>query len=182
MNSKLCRVISVVLASVMSLGWGVVQAREGFYAGAGAGLAHIKIDESGVDFDSDDLGWKLFAGYRFNEYFGVEGGYVDFGDQSDSFAGTNVKVDADGLDLYAVGFLPVAEDWDLFGKVGFIAWNADVKAFGQTEDDDGEDLALGAGAAWHVNETFALRAEFEWFDIDDTDEVWLLSLGGAFKF
>lgn len=182
MNSKLCRMISLVLASVMVVCWGVVQAEEGFYAGAGAGLAHIEIDESGVDFDSDDLGWKLFAGYRFNEYFGVEGGYVDFGDQDDSFAGTNVKVDAYGWDLFAVGFLPVAEDWDLFGKLGVIAWDADVKALGQTEGDDGEDLAVGAGAAWHVNETFSLRAEFEYFDIDDTDEVWLLSLGGSFRF
>src|SRR5512139_1934709 len=34
---------------------------------------------SGTTIDDSDTGWKAFAGYRFNPYLALEGGYVDLG-------------------------------------------------------------------------------------------------------
>jgi hypothetical protein len=48
--------------------------------------------------------------------------------------------------------------------------------------DDGEDLALGIGAKWNSDGAFGLRAEFEWFDVDDVDAVWMASVGFELRF
>ena len=48
--------------------------------------------------------------------------------------------------------------------------------------DDGEDLALGIGAKWNSSGALGLRAEFELFDIDDADAVWMASVGFEFRF
>jgi OOP family OmpA-OmpF porin len=177
----------VILAIALALAPGASAfAEDGFYAGVGVGQATIEIDDSDIDFDQDDFGWKAFAGYRFMPYFGVEGGYVDFGEPDDSILGIDVEVDADGWDLFAVGFWPIGEKWDLFAKLGVIAWSADIKGSFQgesvSEEEDGADLAYGLGAGWNFSERFSVRGEWEYFDIDDTDEVYLLSLSAVYRF
>ena len=47
---------------------------------------------------------------------------------------------------------------------------------------DGEDLALGIGARFNSGSALGMRAEFEWFDIDDADAVWIASAGILFRF
>ena len=46
---------------------------------------------------------------------------------------------------------------------------------------DGNDLAYGAGVAWHFTK-FAVRLEYEMFDIEDTDSVNMASVGMEFRF
>ncbi|HEU5282508.1 MAG TPA: outer membrane beta-barrel protein, partial [Burkholderiales bacterium] len=60
------------------------QDEAGFYVGGGIGQSELKdaCDGDGLtvtDCDDTDTAWKLFAGYWFNKYFAVEGGYIDFG-------------------------------------------------------------------------------------------------------
>ena len=87
----------VLLAITLALAPGASAfAEDGFYAGVGVGQATIEIDDSDIDFDQDDFGWKAFAGYRFMPYFGIEGGYVDLGEPDDSILGIDIEVDADG--------------------------------------------------------------------------------------
>jgi len=43
----------------------------GAYVGAGAGRSDIDASGSGVSFEDNDTGWKIFGGYAFNEYFAV---------------------------------------------------------------------------------------------------------------
>jgi OOP family OmpA-OmpF porin len=187
MNSgRNVRFFSAILALALAVSANTAGASDGFYLGAGAGQATIEIDDNEVDFDQDDFGWKAFAGYRFGSYFGVEGGYVSLGEPDDTVLGVDIEVDADGWDLFAVGFWPIGTRWDLFGKVGFIAWSADVKGsfegISVSDDQDGEDLAFGLGVGWNMNDHFSFRGEWEYFDIDDTDEVYMLSVGAVYRF
>ena len=50
------------------------------------------------------------------------------------------------------------------------------------DTEDGNDLALGFGARWNVNESLGLRAEADWFDIDEADSVWMASIGFELRF
>ena len=64
-----------------------------------------------------------------------------------------------------------------------VSWEADSLLDGIPIDtDDGEDLALGIGAEWNSDGAFGLRAEFEWFDVEDADAVWMGSVGFVLRF
>jgi OOP family OmpA-OmpF porin len=105
----------------------------------------------------------------------------------------------DGWEIFALGALPLSERWEAFAKLGVIAWDNDFKtqnAFADqfppsppnapfpavptltppssTVSDDGTDLAGGVGFNYQATEHMVLRGEGTWYDIDDTEQVWLL--------
>jgi hypothetical protein len=178
MKKLTCAVLAAMLCSV-----GSAYADDGFSVGASIGYANIENDDPAFDFDANDTGYKLFANYSFANYLGFEGGFIDFGEPSDDVLGFPGKIDAQGYTLYGVGRLPLADSVELFGKAGVISWDADSIVDGALVGaDDGDDLALGFGASWNANGTLGLRAEYEWFDIPDADNVWMASLGFVLRF
>ena len=124
-----------------------VAADNGFYLGGSVGQANLKVDDvtdgiSTEDFDADDTAFKLIAGIRPLDWLGVEAAYVNFGEPEDTVLGQKLQADGDGISAFAVGFLPTGPV-DLFAKVGLISWDSKISG---TLDDDGTDLAYGAGA------------------------------------
>ena len=89
------------------------------YVGAGIGNAGIEVDGNDPDlgdiddleFDGDDVGYKLFAGYRVMPYFGVEASWNDFGAPDDSREVGNVQLETefetDGFDFSLMGIAPI---------------------------------------------------------------------------
>jgi opacity protein-like surface antigen len=151
---------------------------QGFSVGASVGSSKIEVSEAGISFDGSDVGWKVFGKYMFNDNWGVELGFVDFGNPDDSIFGIPIDIEADGIDAFFIGSFPASDSFDLFGKLGYVAWDAKISSPGvPSESDDGSDLALGIGAAFHTSDTFSILGEWEWFDISDTDTVWMLSIG-----
>ena len=155
----------------------------GVYIGASIGAASIKekvdIDfddlEDLDDFDESDFAFKIFAGYQFNGFFALEGGYVDFGKP----AGSDIEVDAYGLDAFAVVGIPIGPIRG-FAKGGAIYWDAEATVLDTfSADDDGFDFAAGVGLEL---ELFGLgvRGEVEYFDF--ADEVWMYTVGATFTF
>jgi opacity protein-like surface antigen len=178
MKKLTCAVLAAMLISA-----GSAYADDGFSVGASIGYANIENDDPAFDFDANDTGYKFFANYSFANYLGFEGAYIDFGEPSDDVLGLPGTIDAEGYTLYAVGRLPLADSVGLFGKAGVISWDADSIVDGALVGaDDGDDLALGFGASWNANGTLGLRAEYEWFDIPDADNVWMASLGFVLRF
>ncbi len=173
-------ILTTVAASTLAIT--TAYADQGFSVGASIGSSKIDFDDAGVGFDGSDFGWKIFGRYMFNDNFGIEGGYIDFGKPDDSVFGTNVEIDADGFDLFAVGAIQASQNFDLFGKAGVVSWDADFDSAIATASDDGTDLALGVGGAYSASDQVSFRGEWEWFDVDDTDAVWLLSVGVEYHF
>jgi OOP family OmpA-OmpF porin len=158
-------------------------AKEGFSVGASYGYTKIKDSDSGLSFDATDTGYKLFGGYMFSNYLGIEGGYVDFGNPDDDLLGVRGQIDASGYNLYAVGAIPLSQSFDLCAKAGVVSWDADTRLDGvHVGSDDGNDLALGLGARWNSAGSFGIRTEFDWYNISDADAVWMASLGFELRF
>jgi OOP family OmpA-OmpF porin len=144
-----------------------------FYVGGSYGDASIEIDTSGFEFDDSDSGWKLYAGYRFLKFFGVEGSYVDLGAPSEG----SVEVETTGWDAFGVGVLPLGPI-ELFAKAGAVSWETDVSGAGS---DDGTDAAYGIGVGFSLKK-IAFRLELEQFDVEDTDTVQMASVGVEWRF
>ncbi|MCU0977195.1 MAG: outer membrane beta-barrel protein [Steroidobacteraceae bacterium] len=155
-----------------------IAADNGIYLGAGVGASGIEDDE--VDFDADATGYKVIAGWRFLDWLAVEGNYVDFGSADDTVLDERIEAEADGLSLSALVFLPIGPV-DLFGRVGVVDWSADVSSvsFGDF-DDDGTDLTYGVGAQFRLG-SLGLRAEYERFELGDSD-VDMISVGVTWTF
>jgi len=175
--------ITVALLGLATLITANANADEGLTLGASVGYVNIENDDPGFNFDANDTGYKFFVSYTASSYLGIEGGYVDFGSPDDIVGGFPGEIDASGWNLYGVGNLPLSGGVDLFAKAGFVAWEADSIIDGLLVDtDDGTDLALGLGARWNSSEAIGLRAEIDWFDIDEADSVWMASVGFEFRF
>lgn len=152
------------------------------YVGASAGASNTQFDaDPTTTFDGSGTAFKIQGGYRFMKFFGVEADYRDFGTQDDTIFGETVELDTTSLDLFAVGVIPVGGAFEVFGKAGWSSWDADVTAPSGSGSDDGTDLAYGLGAAYAFGK-FALRLEYEQFDIDDVDDVSSASVGFDFRF
>jgi opacity protein-like surface antigen len=145
----------------------------GFYVGAGIGDFGIKLD--GESFDANDFGFKVFGGYNFIEYLGVEVEYIDGGSPSDH----GISIDMYGFNFSAVGIWPVTEQFDLFAKAGFISWDAKAHGLGNA---DGEDFSWGVGAGWDFTDQFGIRGEYQGFEIEDTDSTYLWSASVLWRF
>lgn len=173
---------SLLLATLLS-GPALAGGDSGFYVGAGIGQASfgdIDIGDTSFNFNGDDSAYKLFAGINFGVIplldLAVEGGYVNFGKPHDN----GLKIEADGFDLFGrvgTNLGPVG----IFGKVGAINWDTKTSSAEGSSSDDGTDPAYGLGLRFQLG-SFQVRGEYEWFDISAADDVYMLSVSGAYTF
>ena len=120
--------------------------------------------------------WRLQLGYNINPNFAVEAGYIDFGKAKYSAsytvgqtAGTaDGTVKAGGIDLAALGILPVTDNFSVFGKAGVVAAHvkSSISATGgatSTGDTSSNRFAplVGLGATYKLNNAMDIRAEYD---------------------
>lgn len=154
---------------------------EGFYAGAGFGLTQIEDEDQGLSFKDNPLGWRLLAGYDFNENFGVEGSYINSGTAEDVVLGENVEAELSAFTLSVVGLLPISDSTELFGKIGFYSGEQEITVQGFTLDEDEDGATVGAGLRFRTSEALAIRGEFDWYDTD-LDTLWSVGIGFQYSF
>lgn len=176
-------------------------AERGWYLGAGVGQMTTEVEDlvftddfDTADFKESDTGFKVFGGYRFLPWLGVEGTYVDGGtpalEQQGTFEGipyeASLGVEIDSVVAAVVFTLPLGDHFELFAKPGVGWWTSttdervEVPGYGSgssKEDDSGTAFYLGVGAGVNFNEHFGLRAEYERFDValtydEDEDEFY----------
>ncbi len=179
-------VTAALLASFVALA--PAESQAGGYIGGSVGQAYIEVDAGTPivpqTFDEDDFGFKAFGGYEFNLpviTLGLELGYVDFGAPAGDVAGTQFEVEADGI----AGFGTAGFDLGplgIYGKYGMISWDASTSIDGfDAGSDDGTDPAYGVGLKFGVG-PLEVRGEYEIFDIEDSEDVTMLSVGLVWRF
>lgn len=131
--------------------------------------------------EKNSVALKLVEGYRFNDYFAVEGGYYYLGrsksdnkyvakDSDDEVVSgkDSAKITGHMLAIDAVGILPINERFELFAKAGVGAVRAKLSIKNEVSDDDNFSKTkyrlapkLGIGAEYYFVENWAVRAEYE---------------------
>ncbi|MFQ5878159.1 MAG: outer membrane beta-barrel protein [Acidobacteriota bacterium] len=178
------RALIPALAGLLSLLPG--SAFADIFIGASLGEASIEDPEQGITLDADDLGYKVFAGFRMLKFLGFEASYVDLGRPDDSSSGLTLDLEGNGWDVFAVGVLPLGERLELFGKAGLVYWDIEGTLSDGTSvlsrDDSGIEVAYGLGAGFRFGEHLTFRLERESFEIDKAREVNLTSIGLVLTF
>jgi hypothetical protein len=171
-----------VLATALFLASAATMAADnGIYLGASLGQANIDLD-TGIPgaprFDGDDTGFKIIAGLRPLDWFGVEASYVNFGEVEQGI----FAAEGDGITAFGVFFAPVGPV-DLFAKGGVISFDtsAGVDGRGDFYAEDGTDFAYGVGVQFRLL-SLGIRAEYEKFEIDDVDDANMVSIGVTYTF
>ncbi len=165
------------------------EADSGLYVGASAGAATIESDFGlqaipGLPsrFEEDDTAFKVFAGYNFDlpvVAFGIEAGYVDFGRPEIATTLGELTFDTTGFNVWGIAALDTGLV-ELFGKLGYIAWEVDGSLIGQSASEDGSDIGYGLGLRFGLGPVM-IRGEYELYDLDDID-VSMLSVGVSYQF
>ena len=133
----------------------------GWLVGGSLGQSKIKIDCTGATCDDTDTAFRAFGGYNFNKNFGVELGYADLGKVTFSSGGLSGDVKATAWDVSAVGTLPLANSFSLYGKLGW--YMADSKQSGSfgSGSDSNSDITYAIGGQYDFNKNLGLRAEWQ---------------------
>ena len=185
----------------------------GWYGGASVGQSRAAIDDAGItrgllgsgltttsiDDTNRDNGYKIFGGYQFNRNFSLEGGYFDLG--KFGFTATTVPLGTligtlklRGLNLDAVGTLPITEKFSVLGRVGVnYAETTDtfrgtgaVSVLDPSPSKREVNYKYGVGVQYAFTESLALRVEAERYRINDAvsnrGDIDLVSVGLVLRF
>jgi len=171
------------------LGWSQYH-DTGFYGnGYDGGIGNGPTHES-------QLGAGAFGGYQVNPYVGFELGYDWLGRMPYKGSVDNGAFKAQGVQLTTKLSYPVADDLDVYTRLGGMVWRADSKAAyangaeGRLKDHDtGVSPVFAGGVEWAVTRDIATRLEYQWVNnIGDAQTVGtrpdngMLSLGVSYRF
>lgn len=185
----------------------------GWYIGGNIGHSRVTIDDGrifnslqgsgfssiAISDDNHDMGFKLLGGYQFNPYFSLEGGYFDLGEfgymasvQPTGSLSGNFQLK--GINLDAVGMLPLTKKLSLLGRIGVNYANADTSYAGtgavtttlSGESEKTANYKVGIGLQYAISKAIGLRVEAERYRVSDSSEnngdVDLFSLGLIYRF
>ena len=190
----------------------------GAYFGAGLGASYYNFRDSDFNNLANDLntaglggggltqstsrettvvGWKVFGGYRLNQYIGLEGSYVDLGrvkydyqfSQAGAAAGSGtMQYSATSWNVAAVPRLPLQQGLFLQGKLG-AAWttvenniNLTAGTFTQqgTNKKSRTNLLAGVGLGYDFPNGLSIIGEYEYYgEGGDAFTVGPTSVGGT---
>jgi opacity protein-like surface antigen len=142
----------------------------------GVGTGKLRLEDSG--FKADDTAVKLFGGWRFNQNFALELGYLHGGSPEDG----GVEVEPRAMQVSVLGALPLTDSASVYARAGVLSWKSEaVIPDVATIKTDGEDFAWGVGTSFNVGSRGMVRLEYEGADLDGAD-IALITLGGVLRF
>ena len=191
-----------------------VAADSGWLGGFSVGQSNAEIDNeriadqllgsgfttTSISNNDTDSAIKIFSGYKFNKHFALEGGYFNLGQFGYTAttvpAGTlNGMIKLKGLNLDAVGILPITEKFSAFGRVGlnyaeakdsFSSSGAVATPTDPSPSKRGTNYKTGLGLQYDLNDTVGLRGEWERYRINDAvgndGDINMYSLGVVVMF
>ena len=156
------------------------------YSVLGQSYATINMGKT-TDQPVNTTTFSVAGGYIFTENLALELTYKDLGSYSEDALndGNIIDIDNKGVGLYVIGNIPIADNTNLYGKVGMVAWDVKGSYLDQPLSFDGTDLGYGIGASFQINESTLLKLELDRlrFDLDDESTgVDNFSLGFTFLF
>ena len=143
-----------------------------FYVGGSIGSASLTDNFDGFNVDSSSTAFRLVAGWQFNDYFSLEGGYHNFGtfkQTADPAIPVVIRLRADGFTLGATGNLPLGEKFAIYGRAGSFFWDGDASINDVTQATPADtNLFLGAGLRYKATDRWSILGDWTHYQLEDT--------------
>lgn len=135
---------------------------EGFYAGGNIGVGKPNINtQNGEDKSSSVVG-GIVLGYKFNKYIGVEGEYTGIGKVTDKVSGT---AKGDAASIAAIGYLPLSDEFNLYGKLGVAVTKTSVSSsLAPMNDATRTGVTYGLGGEYNLNKNIGVRVGWDHYN------------------
>jgi hypothetical protein len=159
----------------------------GFWGHAGISLGKSDLDArctGGFGCDKTDTAWRIYGGGRFNNIFGGEIGWTDFG----NFRRGGGETEAQALDFTLLAGVPFGanQNWAVFGKLGAAYTRSDVTGAGlQTGSEHDWGARYGVGLQAGITRNWAVRADWDRTKVqfrDGDNDIDTLMLGAQYTF
>jgi len=162
---KLLTVIALSTIGTYATAQSTMNDDAGFYLGANYG--YLQVDGQD-DFEDDQDAYQLLGGYQFNQYFALEGSYIDFGEYGNDLA----NADTDGYTAAIKAMFPIGESFSIHGKLGQLWYDTQAEVAGLRDDFEDEGLFVGIGVAYAFTHNLSVTFDYTLYDADlDTGEV-----------
>ena len=154
----------------------------GFYVGGSVGQSSVTPEDVDAGIDDDSSAYKLVLGYNLGLVpfidLAVEADYRDFG----SFKNSDGSAEADltTIDLYGLAGFDV-DPIGLFAKLGYSNADGEFKYSDGKFDESDSDVTYGVGAKFQLG-SLAIRAEYESFEFEGLDDLYMFSAGAVYTF
>lgn len=155
------------------------------HAGASIGESRLRLDcPSGTSCDNKDAAFRIFAGGRFNNAFGLEIGAVNYG----KFSRGGGDTKGYGLDIPLILGFPIGSNSSVFAKAGAHYSRMDVggnSAIVATGKESGWGPRYGLGAQFGLTPQWAIRGDWDRYHVKfpgTKDDVDTLTLGAQYTF
>jgi len=158
------------------------------YIGISAGRSYFDLGSGVGAFNTDDKGsaYSIYGGSFFNPNFGLELGYIDFGNITRG-GGTS---DAQGVNLSLVGRVPLGQAFSLSGRLGSTYGRTEVSsvlASGiRPGKESGFGFSYGLGAEYAFNQNLSAVLRYDEHDLkyigSGRDSVGVASVGLKYRF
>jgi len=135
---------------------------EGFYAGANIGGGRLGVNSLNGDSKKSSVVGGIVLGYKFNKYIGVEGEYTGIGKVTDNVTGS-IKGDAGSIAV--IGFLPLNDDFNLYGKLGAAVSKTTVSSsLAPMSDATRTAVTYGIGGEYNLNKNIGIRLGWDHYN------------------
>ncbi|WP_025123404.1 MULTISPECIES: outer membrane beta-barrel protein [unclassified Serratia (in: enterobacteria)] len=159
--------ITLIIANALTASTAFAAAEVGsWYPGSKFGWSHYGDSDSNqpVDYERNNVGGGIYAGYQINPWLAVEGGYDYLGNmQMKGHLGTSdSQMKSQGLQLSLKASYGLTNDWDLYGRAGVMGYRAESDVRGQNNFDTGVRPVLAVGTEYAFNDNWSGRLEYQW--------------------
>jgi len=161
--------------------------QSGFWGHAGASVGQSKLElgcPAGGSCDDKDTSFRIYAGGKFNNAFGLELGLVDYG----TFDRAGGETKGRGLDIPLIFGFPLGTNSSVFAKAGVNYSQMEVSdnSLGvATGKESGWGPRYGVGAQIGLTPQWAIRGDWDRFHVrfpGTKDDVDTLTLGAQYTF
>lgn len=154
--------------------------KTGWAMSAGIGISFIKDRDGDETFEGNGFGYTWGAEYRFSKRwaFGID--FYSLGSADDTFNSVDTTIDVGGFDLRGRIIIPVAETVEVYGRLGFGGYFADVDPGSNNLGED--SVSAGLGLDIDRGGHFTIRIDGRYLDGPRDESGALLTGGFNYRF
>lgn len=142
-----------------------------WYGGAKFGWSHYFDASSNsageathFDFDRDNVGGGVFAGYQITPWLAAEGGYDYLGNMqlNGKHGAPGARMKSQGLQMSLKASYGVTDSWDIYTRAGAMGYRAESDSSGHNKFETGIRPLVAVGTEYAFTPALAGRLEYQW--------------------